>query len=87
MMDARRASELPRLQIGWIDNICLPLYQVFIRLISRKLELIKCFFLKNVSLLCDSFKGHLDRVEENRRNWNILNKTSELNFSNLSAEF
>jgi hypothetical protein len=28
MMDARRASELPRLQIGWIDNICLPLYSV-----------------------------------------------------------
>ncbi len=28
MMDARRASELPRLQIGWIDNICLPLYKV-----------------------------------------------------------
>lgn len=28
MMDARRASELPRLQIGWIDSICLPLYHV-----------------------------------------------------------
>lgn len=26
MMDARRSHELPRLQIGWIDNVCLPLY-------------------------------------------------------------
>jgi hypothetical protein len=38
-------------------------------------------------MLCESFKGHLNRVEENRRNWNILNKTSQINFSNLSAEF
>jgi len=36
-MDARRSHELPRLQIGWIDNVCLPLYKV------RKL-LIKCIF-------------------------------------------
>jgi dual 3',5'-cyclic-AMP and -GMP phosphodiesterase 11 len=28
MMDARRSHELPRLQIGWIDNICMPLYTV-----------------------------------------------------------
>lgn len=28
MMDARRSHELPRLQIGWIDNVCLPLYKV-----------------------------------------------------------
>ena len=28
MMDARRSHELPRLQIGWIDNVCMPLYKV-----------------------------------------------------------
>ena len=28
MMDARRSHELPRLQIGWLDSVCLPLYSV-----------------------------------------------------------
>lgn len=28
MMDARRYHELPRLQIAWIDNVCMPLYSV-----------------------------------------------------------
>lgn len=29
MMDARRSDELPRLQIGWIDGVCWPLYSNF----------------------------------------------------------
>jgi hypothetical protein len=28
MMDIRRSHELPRLQVGWIDNVCMPLYKV-----------------------------------------------------------
>ena len=28
MMDARRSHELPRLQIGWLDNVISPLYFV-----------------------------------------------------------
>lgn len=50
MMDARRSHELPRLQIGWIDNVCMPLY-------------------RDINQLCDSFKGHVDRVEKNRNEW------------------
>ena len=63
-MDARRSHELPRLQIGWIDNVCMPLYM-------------------NISLLCDSFKEHLNRIEENRRNWSLLNEN--LNNNNKST--
>ena len=29
-MDRERQSELPMMQIDWIDGICLPLYQVSI---------------------------------------------------------
>ncbi|CAF0874237.1 unnamed protein product [Brachionus calyciflorus] len=50
MMDARRSHELPRLQVGWIDNVCLPLYT-------------------NVSYICKSFEEHLERIENNRKNW------------------
>jgi dual 3',5'-cyclic-AMP and -GMP phosphodiesterase 11 len=28
MMDVRRSHELPRLQIGWLNNVCFPLYKV-----------------------------------------------------------
>lgn len=56
-MDARRSHELPRLQIGWIDNVCLPLYT-------------------SISCLCDSFKNHVKRVEENRLNWSLINNSS-----------
>uniref|UniRef100_A0A0L8FHU1 PDEase domain-containing protein n=1 Tax=Octopus bimaculoides TaxID=37653 RepID=A0A0L8FHU1_OCTBM len=29
-MDRGNEEELPKLQLGWIDSICLPLYQVII---------------------------------------------------------
>ena len=28
LMDREKKDELPSLQTGWIDGICLPLYQV-----------------------------------------------------------
>lgn len=55
MMDARRYHELPRLQIAWIDNVCLPLYGSFAN-------------------ICNSFNGHLTRINENRLNWSSLNE-------------
>uniref|UniRef100_A0A452ICK3 PDEase domain-containing protein n=1 Tax=Gopherus agassizii TaxID=38772 RepID=A0A452ICK3_9SAUR len=29
IFDRNRKDELPRLQLEWIDSICMPLYQVF----------------------------------------------------------
>jgi len=28
MMDIRRSHNMPKLQIGWIDTVCMPLYKV-----------------------------------------------------------
>lgn len=28
-MDERRSDQLPRLQMGWIDAVCMPLFQNF----------------------------------------------------------
>lgn len=32
-INIKKRDELPNLQIGWIDQICLPLYQVNINII------------------------------------------------------
>ncbi len=34
-MDREREHELPQLQIRWVNDICLPLYQVSVRLSSK----------------------------------------------------
>ena len=82
MMDARRSHELPRLQIGWIDNICMPLYSVSniafmitIFYTSKNKDL----FFQHISFLCDSFNGHIERIKENRKNWSSLNNSNITN--------
>ena len=34
-INIKKRDELPNLQIGWIDQICLPLYQVNINIINN----------------------------------------------------
>lgn len=59
IMDERRSDQLPRLQMGWIDAVCFPLFQ-------------------NLSLICETFEGHLNRMKENRLNWSLLNEKLKL---------
>jgi hypothetical protein len=76
MMDARRSHEMPRLQIGWIDNVIVPLYTViffhfsFHSIQSSNLVFLKYFLrTQNVSQLCTKFDDHLKRAKQNRKNW------------------
>ena len=66
-MDIRRSHNMPKLQIGWIDTVCMPLY-------------------KNISHICDSFKGQLMRIEENRLNWTLLQKRVSKNVNLVKHE-
>lgn len=59
IMDERRSDQLPRLQMGWIDSVCYPLFL-------------------NLSLICETFEEHLNRMKENRLNWNLLNEKLKL---------
>ena len=43
MMDRRKRHQLPKMQVGFIDSVCLPLYEVikyFILLIDYQIGII-----------------------------------------------
>jgi hypothetical protein len=40
MMDRERKDELPQMQVGFIDVICLPLYKVSLKLSSDHVKII-----------------------------------------------
>ncbi|ELK32712.1 Dual 3',5'-cyclic-AMP and -GMP phosphodiesterase 11A [Myotis davidii] len=71
IFDRNRKDELPRLQLEWIDSICMPLYQdnrMEVHLESSPVEqmaLVKV----NVKL-----KPMLDSVSENRSKWEELHQ-------------
>ena len=73
MMDRDQQDNLPKMQIGFIDSICLPLYKV---LDPTKINLF--VFHKNsinVKALADSFpwvRPLYDSCLENRRQWGKL---------------
>lgn len=40
MMDRERKDELPQMQVGFIDVICLPLYKVSSKYFSDRLKIV-----------------------------------------------
>ena len=38
MMDRRKKNELPQMQVGFIDSVCLPLYKVGLYLVHNNLS-------------------------------------------------
>lgn len=38
IFDRNRKDELPRLQLEWIDSICMPLYQVIVHIAGAELK-------------------------------------------------
>lgn len=53
MMDRKKRHELPKMQVNFIDFICMPLYKSFANLVP-------------------DLQSLQARVEENRKNWQLL---------------
>ena len=98
LMDREKKDELPSLQIGWIDGICLPLYKASLEYFSltylvhqRLLEpcsVINLLYsldmgpyhnqsylisIQSLARMDSVFEPMLERVLENRKQWELMN--------------
>ena len=63
MMDRRKKDELPTMQVGFIDFVCMPLYKVLTKLIPDLHPLLDGVKANrdNWQMLADDPKGELER--------------------------
>lgn len=72
-MDREKQDELPRLQLEWIDGICLPLYKVN-QTTNPPTDIIMRTNIQTWQQLNPQLLGVVDQVVENRSRWAVLDE-------------
>lgn len=83
IMNREKEDQLPQMQVGFIDSICLPIYEVNLHclLVSNRL-LINYNLSQAFAELSKDLKPLLEGVKENKRQWLELAQTAQETIKN-----
>lgn len=83
IMNREKEDQLPQMQVGFIDSICLPIYEVILlnyEIVKRSIT--NSTFIQAFADLSKDLKPLLEGVKENKKHWLELAQTAQETIKN-----
>ena len=77
MMDREKRNELPKMQVGFIDSICLPVYKVNLNLKNRFIVIKHMFSMQMLAEAETGLAPLYNGCKTNRDNWEKLQQQQD----------